>query len=200
MKTSFYYRTIDEFSAAQLLIHDTNKMIMDRKHIRFSPISLSTKYINGEFRSNVNIPKHKPGKKKYLAVAHANKSLLDSINVNLPGILMKNGFELAPRVNSEPKHVYKKTTKNIKLQSHTELMAIASVFNKAFGHGNWRIRGPKHMKKILNNIELSKESNAISFGNSWYENQYPTGVAVKIVVNQKDADIDKYLFKVKLKV
>jgi len=201
MKTAFFYRTIDEYNKVQTLISEMNSLIKQRKKVSYDAMSVYTKYLDGKNKSCTNIPKHNPGKKKYLAVVRANKSVLDSVNINVPALLIKQNLQLAPKVDCGPKYKGKKTIKNVILQTRTELLAIVSAFDKAFGHGNWRISGPKHMQKILKNIELTKHDTSTAFmSHNWYENKYKHGVPAKIIVNQEDADINKYLFKVKLKV
>jgi len=200
MKAAFFYRTVNEYKAAKELVNDLNDTIKERKHVSYNAIIISTKYLDNRNKSLSNIPKKKPGKKKYTALIRANQSFVERAGVNIPVSLIEAGFQLVPKTDNGPAYKGKKTTKRIKIMSETELLTIISVFDNAFGHGNYHISGgPRHMKKILKNMELS-EGNTNALGFSWFNNQYPNGIPVKIKVNQEEANIDKYLFKVKLKV
>ena len=201
MKISFFYRTVNEYNSAETLVSEVNGTIRKKIGYRDSLawVQLHTKYTLKGPRKDTKIPKNKPGKKKYIATIRANKHKMDELNIDLKRLLSKLNFELVPNVAGTPEYTGETSEKRIKLMSHTEFRAITSVFNKAFGHGNWRINGPKHLQQTLKNLELTLERPRNNRFNSPFLDRYGNGVSVKIVIYEPNVDIDKYLFKVKLK-
>lgn len=196
MKVPFYFRNKEQYEQAEKLVADLNESI--RKKLGWdsaSWINLHTKYT----KSNPvyhNIPKRKVTDKKYLAILHTNKEKIERVGINLERVLVGAGFELH-KVVDEPKYTGETTKKKVILTSSDEFNAIVSVMNAGFGKGNWQARCPRGTKKMLKHVQDIKNGNE----RFWtpIPDKYRNGIPVVIEVNQPDADINKYLFKAKLK-
>lgn len=206
MKVSFFFRTRDEFELMAEKVKILNEELSKRTGWRDNAwVSLNTKYTHNNAMFN-NIPKSKKTKKKYLAFLHSNEEKMNRLDVNLENFIINTGLELVDNsAGNEPKYTGETTTKRIKLQSHDEFRALVSALNNAFGNGNWRLDGPKKtltspgMQAILKRLQAYKENTNTPFV-SMFAEKYQNGVPVRIIVNKPDVDLNKYLFKVRLKV
>lgn len=209
MKISFYYKTQEEFHRADKMVKEANALLSSKRQWRSdtNAIQLTTRHgarKMGGMAWLINIPKTKKTDKKYLGVIHANKHLLDEHKIDFSESLKEAELELAPTLSEPPKYTGEKTRKELVLTGLTQFKVLTSIFNKRYGYGNWNIRGPKHLQKILKNyeetVERSNNPNALTFSSDYFSNKYPDGVPVTLVVNEPDANIEKQLFKMKLKV
>lgn len=202
MKIPLFFRTRDQLDSLVEAVKEINDTI--RHKVGWldaaSWVQLTTKYTN---KSPVydSIPKSKPGDKKYIAVIRANKHKMQQYNIDIEEKFASlDGIEFVDRGNNEPKYTGETTTKDYTITSYDEFRAITAVFNKGFGAGNWRIKGgPKKFQSVLKQLDAVRKRGPHDFGFNPYRGKYKDGVPVKLVVNQPDADLNKYLFKVKLK-
>jgi hypothetical protein len=155
---------------------------------------------------DAKVPKERVGDKKYIGIIHANKYLMKLCDVNPEEFLKANGIELVERDGGKTKYDGEKSTHPTILKTHAEFKTTTSVFNKRYGHGNWRIVGPRGLQRILKSIEPQPNTVAPpftfvfnDFDREQYIERYPGGVPVTIVVNEPYANISKQLFKVVLK-
>lgn len=168
-------------------------------------LRVHTRYLTDNQNWNSKIPKARVGDKKYIGIIHGNKHLMEICDVHPEEFLKLFGRELVPRHSGTAKYNGEKTTYQTILKTHSEFRTITSVFNKRYGHGNWRFIAPKRLQYILQQIEPvpnTTSSLTFTFGTSdrnFYLKKYPGGVNITIVVNAPDADIAKQLFKVVLK-
>lgn len=214
MKIAFYFRTTKEYSDIQALISEVNKKVTAKGgwSERMNTLHVATKYEKSSFagqarQQTVKIPKTKPTKKKYLGVIRGNKHVLDKVEIDLFAILEKNSVELAPTEDGPRKYDGEQSTAEFYLTGLTQFRTLVSVFDKRFGQSNWRVNGPKYLQKVLKNYELASEqsnnpNNIFTIINApdHFKDKYPDGVKVTIIVNEPNANIEKHLFKVKLKV
>jgi hypothetical protein len=210
MKLSFYFKTQEEYERASTIVSEANTFLKAKQHWKsdVNVIRLSSRHGNRKTRNQMswltNIPKSKPTDKKYIGVIHANKHLLDGQNIKLQESLEKLKIELVPTLPNPQKYTGEQTRKKFVLTGLSQFRVLTSIFNKRYGHGNWKIRGPKHLQKILKNyeetVEKQKNPNVMTFTTDYYSDKYPDGIPVTLVVNEPDANIEKQLFKMKLKV
>jgi hypothetical protein len=154
----------------------------------------------------MKVPKERVGEKKYIGIIVGNKHRMKVCNVQPTEFLQTAGLELVPHVDGKTKYDGEKSSHPTIIRTHAEFKTITSVFNKRYGHGNWRIVGPRGLQNILKKIE--PQPNTVSspftfqfndFDTDQYLERYPGGVPVTIVVNEPNANISKQLFKVVLK-
>ena len=207
MKIPFYYRTRNEycevFDYTQVINTETRKMSkFKNKYL----LQVHTRYLADDKNWDAKIPKQRVGDKKYIGIIHANRYLMKLCDVNPEEFLKTIGLELVERDGGETKYRGKKTTHPTIIRTHAEFKTITSVFNKRYGHGNWRISGPRRLQTILKKIEPTPNTAASpfvfiynDFDTDQYLAKYPGGVPVTIIVNAKHANIAKQLFKVVLK-
>lgn len=199
MKVPVFFRTRNQLEALKNFSVEINATIRQKVGWALtSAVTMTTKYSEktGMFD---NIPKNKPGKKKYMAVFHANKEKMDRLGIDLERMLSKiDGIELVRRGDDGAKYKGEKTTATFPLTSEEQFKTIIRDFDNAFGQGNWRMKGPKNMHQLVKRVEEARSTR----DNPWllnYVRQYADGVPVRIIVNQPNVDLNKYLFKVKLK-
>ena len=136
---------------------------------------------------------------------HGNKHTFDKAEIDIYKRLNELDVELVPKTSSPPKYTGETSSCKFKLTGFTQFRTLTSVFNRKFGNGNWKIKGEgvRNLQKVLKNYEsYNDNNNIVTMGNapSFYRKKYPNGVEVTITVNEPDANIEKHLFKVKLKV
>jgi len=154
----------------------------------------------------MKVPKERVGEKKYIGIIVGNKHRMKICHVQPTDFLQAAGLELVPNVDGETKYDGEKSTHPTILRTHAEFKTITSVFNKRYGHGNWRMVAPRGLQNILKKIEPLPNQVAPpftfvfnDFDREQYMERYPGGVPVTIVVNEPNANISKQLFKVVLK-
>ena len=154
----------------------------------------------------MKVPKERVSEKRYLGIIVGNKHQMKICDVNPIEFLEGIGLELVPNVDGKTKYIGEKSMHPTILRTHAEFKTITSVFNKRYGHGEWRIVGPKGLQNILKKIEPQPNQVAApftfvfnDFDRDEYLLKYPGGVQVTIVVNEPQANISKQLFKVVLK-
>jgi len=208
MKISFYFRTKDEYGNVQSMVRETNSAV-SKTHgwgQQEPTLFVESKHmgISGK-KFNTKVPKSKPSNKKYIAIIRGNKHVLDKNGIDVYAMLDKLDIDIVSKMPSPPKYSGEQTKCKFNLTGLTQFRTLTSVFNKRFGHGNWRVNGPKYLQKVLKNYEDSGDKNILTSGvvanaPSFYKKKYPNGVEVTLIVNEPDANIEKHLFKVKLKV
>ena len=199
MKVPFFFRTRNQLSDVENFLTELNESV--RKKIGWSSaawIHMTTQYTN---KSPIyqNIPKKKPGEKKYMAVLHANREQMNRLNLDLERMLTKLGVELAPRNDKEPKYDGETTEAEFLFTSENQFLAAISTFDKGFGQGNWRMKGPKGMHNLVKRVQDFRDMGDAKPYLRSFIGKYENGVPVKIVVNEANIDMNKYLFKLKLK-
>ncbi len=203
MKIGFYFRTRNEyvevFDYIQALNTETRKI--PKFHNKYL-LRVHTRYLADEQNWDSKIPKARVGNKKYIGIIHGNKHLMKMCDVQPEEFLTAFGRELVPHEAGVSKYDGEKTRHETILKSHSEFKTVTSVFNKRYGHGNWRIIGPKKLQHILQKIEPVQigRPNQFTFvfadsDEDYYRKRYPGGVNVTIVVNEPNADVAKQLFK-----
>ena len=200
MKVPFYFRTRDELASFQTALLELNSEI--RKQIGWSSAALvqfTTKYTEKNPIFN-NIPKSKHGEKKYIGVLHANQEKMERLNIDLEEWVTKiDGLELVRRGDDGPKYAGETTKGKFVVKTESQFTSLISVLDTAFGHGNWRIKGPqRNVRQLIKRVEEAQSRTDNPFLMN-YVRQYKNGVPLGITVNQPNADLNKYLFKVKLK-
>jgi hypothetical protein len=200
MKVPVYFRTRNELDAIQSFVMELNAEI--RQKIGWDNaawIHMTTVYT---VKSPIfeHIPKNKRGDKKYIAVIHANKQKMKRLNINLEELLTKiDGIELVRCGDDGPKYTGETTKTEFVVTTESQFTALISVLDKGFGNGNWRIRGPqKNVRQIIKRVEQAKTNTNNPFLLQ-YVKKYQDGVPLRITVNEPNADLNKYLFKVRLK-
>lgn len=206
LKTAFYYRTREEYEKVVKFVQELN----EEKRTTHSPnkwpiVRVHSRYISTNAVSTNQIPKSVPGKKKYIGVITGNNYVLKKHGVYPDRFLQFLGIELVTNDTNTQKYDGEKTTYPATLRTHNEFKTVTSVFNKRFGHGNWRIQGPKQLQDILRKIEPTQAAAGqfvMLFDDTLvtkYKDKYPGGVPVTFIANEANADIAKLLFKVVLK-
>lgn len=205
MKISFYYKTKEEYTRTKDLVREINGAAKSRQWGSSNTVSITTKHMDSNGTFNTNIPKSRAANKKYIGVIRGNKHVLDENGIDVHAMLNKIDIDTVSKIPSPVKYDGETTSCEFKLTGFTQFRTLTSVFNKRFGCGNWNVKGPKSLQKVLKNYEGSEEkSNTVTLGvgnaGSYYRKKYPKGVEVILTVNEPDANIEKHLFKVKLKV
>lgn len=207
MNISFYYRTQEDYLRVGTWVKEINVLLSSKRRwsSNIDVIRLSSRHIDKSgAKWLTKIPKSKPADKKYLGIVHANKHLMDKNKIEIREALEKMKIELAPTLPKPQKYTGEQSRKGFILTGLTQFKVLTSIFNKRYGHGNWSVKGPKHLQKILKNyeetIETQNNPNALTFASDYYSSKYPNGIPVTLVVNEPDANIEKQLFKMKLKV
>ena len=203
MKISFYFKTQNEFKRVLDLLKEINDTTaIGRRWDTNRALSITCKHVD-HLKFNTNIPKSRPGDKKYIGVLRGNKHLLDKAEIDIYKKLNELDIAQVPKVDAPPKYTGEVSTCKFNLSGFTQFRTLTSVFNTKFGYGNWKIKGEgvKNLQKVLKNYESYDDGRAVLIGNapSFYRKKYPNGVEVTITVNEPDANIEKHLFKVKLK-
>lgn len=202
MNIAFFYRTRKEYDEVAHYVQALNLEKQETTQIRINLLRLHTRYRRNENDAwDAKIPKARPGTKKYLAIISGNKRLMKICDVQPEEFLEKMGREIVSKIPHKSKYDGERTTHSVVLQTHQEFCTITSVFNKRYGHGNWRIQGPKRLQYILKKIEPSDDEDFFYGGLDMerYKQKYSDGVRVTLVVNEPDANIEKQLFKAVLK-
>jgi len=202
MKISFYFTTQNEYNQVKDLVKGLNAGITNS--YRWTPngvLSVTSKHVETSGRFNTNIPKSRSSDKKYIGVIRGNKHVLDKAEIDIYGLLKEIDAYLVPKLPEIPKYDGEISSCKFALTGFTQFRTLSSVFNARFGHGNWRVNGPKKLQRILKNYEKRADRNVVTIGNApdFYGKKYTDGVEVTIIVNEPDANIEKHLFKVKLK-
>lgn len=202
MKISFYFTTQNEYNQVKALVKELRSELTSSYRWSMDALSLTSKHIETNGKANTNIPKNRPGDKKYIGVIRANKHTLDKAEINIYARLEKIDVTLVPKSPETPKYDGEISSCKFKLAGFTQFRTLSSVFNARFGHGNWHINGPKKLQRILKNYERYTDRNTVTLGGSHarFVEEHEGGVEVTIIVNEPDANIEKHLFKVKLKV
>lgn len=204
MKISFNYKTQNEYKRVLDLVREINVATKTvRKWDSNNAINVTSKHVD-HLKFNTNIPKNRAGDKQYIGVLRGNKHVLDKAEIDIYAKLNEIDIELVPKVTAPPKYTGETSSCKFKLSGFTQFRTLTSVFNTKFGYGNWKIKGEgvKNLQKVLKNFESYNDGKTVMLGNapSFYRKKYPNGVEVTITVNEPDANIEKHLFKVKLKV
>lgn len=202
LKIAFYYRTRNEYNEVVTYINALNleKQSIPQLHNKIL-LLIHTRY---RYRSNnkndtwlwdSKIPGNRPGKKKYIGVIVGNCHRMKICDVQPEEFLQELGREIVPKIAGTSKFDEYKTMHPVTIKTYEEFKTITSVFNKRYGHGNWRIRGPKKLQEKLKLIE----SNADELFYDASLKRYPNGIPVTLIVKEPNANIPKQLFKVVLK-
>jgi len=196
-KTAFYFKTQEEYHRVFLFVEELNKNARERLKIRGSIITALSRYVGDPRADNVptSVPYNKPTKKKYIGVLEGNKHNMRRADIDPVEVLKKLGVERIQHSDSLPKYQDETSSDYAHIKGYEQFKKLVSVFNKRFGHGNWRIHGPK---KLQEKLKFMDDINA-----KWGEADrlrkiYPDGIKVKIVVNEPDIEVKKYIFKVVL--
>ena len=200
MKIAIYFRTRDQLDSVVATTKELNELV--RQRVGWldvaSWVQLTTKYTDKN-PVHDNIPKSKPGDKKYIAVIHANKHKMDQYNIDLEEKFANlDGIELVRRGDDGPKYKGETTKTTFTVTTEEQFTELVRVFDAGFGHGNWRVKGPnRNLRQLIRRVEEARRSNNQFMIN--YVRQYKDGVPLRITVNQENADLNKYLFKLRLR-
>lgn len=199
MKTSFYYRTREDFAKVWYVVERLNKELQEKYKFRSSTLSVRSQYLGDpkKDRSESHIPSRIPTKKKFIGVIVGNKHQMKRSGADPVTILESLNLPRVQHSDSHPKYTGKTSKVNTHIKSGTQLRALASMFDKQFGVGTWRIQGPK---KLLSKAKAMEEQTK-----DWGEGQrlrraYPNGIPVTLVVHKPDIDVRKYIFKLALMI
>lgn len=195
-KTAFYFKTQEEFHRIFLFAEKLNHDARTRMKIRGLIISAKSRYV-GDPRADCNptfVPFKTATKKKYIGILAGNKHNMDRSGIDPVAILKELGVERVQHSDSLPKYQGETSSGHMHIKGHEQFKKLVSIFNKRFGHGNWRIQGPK---KLQEKLKLMDDDNKWGEGDRWRK-VYPNGIKVKIVVNEPDVEVKKYIFKVAL--
>lgn len=206
MKFAFYYRTRNEYHEVQNYVDKLNAEMEENHRIRNRTLlRMHTRYQTKDKVDNwvwdSKVPKERVGTKKYIGIVLANCHLLKRCDVQPDKFLQELGREVVPKIAGVSKYDGTKSVHPVMIKTHRELRKISSVFNKRYGHGNWRFSGPKGLQEKLRQIE-PRDGLSFTIGDFRRDmllEKYPNGIPVKLVVYEKDANIPKQLFKVVLK-
>jgi len=209
LKTAFYFRTRTEFNTVREYVNKLNAEFNTKSKWRAKDtILVYSRYTSNGPNSTwaKSIPASVPGDKKYIGVIQGNKHKLRKLGIYPERFLPHLGVELVSTKSQKPSYSGEQTTYQTHLRAYDEFKTITSVFNKRFGHGNWRIQGPKQLQDILRKISPRPEQVGSPFiifldqdDRDGLLAKYPGGVPVTFIANEADADIPKLLFKVVLK-
>ena len=203
MKISFYFTTQNEYNQVKDLVREiASGFTRQYRWSNDNLFNVTSKHVETSGTFNTNIPKSKSGNKKYIGVIRGNKHTLDEAEIDIYDLLKKIDVQLVPKLPSIPKYDGETSSCTFKLTGFTQFRTLSSVFNARFWHGNWQIKGPNKLQRVLKNYEEHDNDNVLTIGNApnFYQKKYPGGIEVTIIVNEPDANIEKHLFKVKLKV
>jgi len=197
MKIPFFFRTRNEFDTIRERVTELNKQISRQVgHDQGSWVYLTCKYQNDEIFWK-SMPRQKRTKKRYEAMLKTNKEKMERLGIDIEEFARSLNVEF-PTKDVTPKYLGERTEVEIVLQTHDEHRALVSIFDKAYGRGNWKIIGPRGMQQVLKRLQDIESWSQPIYYPSWMD-RYKNGVPVKIVINEPDANVKKYLFKMKLK-
>ena len=208
LKIPFYYRTRDEYNEVQTYMDKLNaeKQSMpqlDNKILLHMHTRYQSKNKDDRWSWDSKIPGSRPGKKRYIGVMAGNCHLMKTCDVRPEEFLRELVREVVPKIAGVSKYDGCKTTHPITIKTHQEFRTITSVFNKRYGHGNWRIQGPKKLQNILKQIEPRDDNPQIlyigDYERDYFLKKYPNGIPVTLIIKEPNANIPKQLFKVVLK-
>ena len=196
-KTAFYFKTQEEYHRVFLFVDELNKNAKKRLKIRGLIITAKSRYV-GDPRADNNptsVPYNISTKKKYIGILDGNKHNMERAGIDPVAVLKKFDVERVQHSDSLPRYQGETSSDYAHIKGYEQFKKLVSVFNKRFGHGNWRINGPKKLQEKLKLIDGAKSM--------WGEGDrlrkiYPTGIKIKIVVNEPDIEVKKYIFKVVL--
>ncbi len=199
-KTAFYFKTRDEFSKVFFFVNELDIRIKKKYDKHRTAIRVYSRYatLSGEdAKPNASIPKKIPTKKKYIGIISGNKHLMIRAGINFEDILKELNVELVGRDAGTPKYTGEKSSQSTHIKNYKQFRKLVSVFNKRFGHGNWRIQGPKKLQEKLRRQEGIAQGFPINpFVDEPKKNN--KGIKVTIVANEPNANIKKLLFKIAL--
>lgn len=194
-KTAFYFRTQKEFNDLYMVVDEINKAAKTHLRSRTAIIRVKSKHLGDPRADNMQnkfIPYSKPSKKKFVGVIAGNKYLLKRAEIDPKRILKDAELERVQPSDNTPTYKGETSERQTHIKTHTQLRVLASIFDKQFGPGNWKIHGPKRMQDKLKKMEDVSSPWGDGVG---YRKQHPKGIKVKLVVNQPNVDVKKYIFK-----
>lgn len=198
-KTAFYFRTVDEFNKVFFFVEELNKMAQKKYPSKHTYVArVHSRYAGNPTADNKPgfIPKKIATKKKYVGIISGNKYMLDRVGIDPEKILKELKVEIVSKTAGEPKYTGEKSKYDIHIKNHKQFRKIVSEFNKRYGHGNWRLRGPKRLQDKLRALEDQKLGFSFSHPDSPPDPE--KGIKVTVIVNEPNADIRKLLFKILL--
>lgn len=205
MKFAFFYKTRKEYHRVFEYVQAINKEKKESPKLRNRELlKIHTRYLSTKNNKwETSVPIRRKGEKKYLGVVIGNKRLLKRFGVYPERFMEYAGIELVPKNSNVPNHIDERTTHKMTITSYQEFKTITSVFNKRYGHGAWKIRGPAKLQHTLKELDNQKSEDITNFFSIFSSEdlvrKYPNGIPVTLVVNEPEANITKQLFKVVLK-
>lgn len=199
MKTAFYFKTREEFAKVWYLAEKLNAELYAKYKFRCHTFSVRSQYLGDpkKDRADSHIPKRVPTKKKFIGIIEGNKHQMKRSGADPVAMLEELNLSRVQHSDNSPKYTGPKSEYNTRIKSGTQLRMLASMFDKQFGVGTWRIQGPKKLLTKANAME--KETKDWGDGHMWRQ-KYPKGIPIKLVVHKEGVDIKKYIFKLALMI
>ena len=150
-KHSFFFRTRDQFEAAQDYVKvpndlSVNKYGMHRTSL-FEPDHVGWYCQHRAAEMWKKVPKTKPGSKKYLVVVRIHKKLEPLLQEDFVEHFCSLGLVPVPKGNNKPKYTQDDITSvKYRVNSVAHFKQLTKLMNREYGHGQWHLRGHK---KIL---------------------------------------------------
>lgn len=196
-KTAFYFKTQKEFHRVFLFVDELNTVAREKMKIYGTIIAAKSRYV-GDPRAESNptsVPRKIPSKKKYIGLLVGNKHKMERAGIDPVEVLKKLKIERVQHSDNLPKYQGETSSNHMHIKGYEQFKKLVSIFNKRFGHGNWHLHGPK---KLQEKLKIIDNANYIFGEGNRLRKIYPNGIKVKLVVNEPEIDIKKYIFKVTL--
>lgn len=201
LKTIFFYRTRNEYDEVFEYVKALNKEKQELPRFGHKILlRIYTRYHSKNMQTNrwvwsSNVPIRRAGTKKYIGMIIGNAHELKISDIHPEEFLQTMSLEIVSKIDSVSKYSGVQTTYPMNIKTYQEFKTITSVFNKRYGHGNWRIQGPKKLQSKLKHLALE----LTTIYKHELQTKYPNGIPVILIVNEVNANISKQLFKVTLK-
>jgi len=196
-KTAFYFKTQADFERIFLFVEEINQVARNHLKVRDQVIRVKSQYL-GDPRADAEesfIPYSQATNKRYIGTLIGNKHTMNRANIDPVAILKELKLERVQHNDNLPKYTGPISSLETCLTGYQQFKKLTSVFNDRFGHGNWKIHGPKQLQKKLAYLDNTDND----YGEpERLRRVYPNGIKVKIIAHEADIDINKYIFKIAL--
>lgn len=201
VKYPFYYRTRDQYEAASMLAREINDALLPPGVSLFEANPASLNSPPWKMRPvRDNMPKSKPGKKKYIATIILQPFDRSRLGFNVEERLVELGLEMVSKAPNKPKYTDDDLTfGDITFRTVEHFKKVSSMLDKHYGHGEWHYRGQRKIIAKLRQIERFR-GGGFMFGKPSKKEQelLNRGIKVTVAVVGKVTNLGPLLFKAQL--
>ena len=211
VKIPIFFRTRDEYKLADSYANRISDYAESKHGMTTRP--LGPQYVTIQSaavtvamgRIMRNIPKSRPGKKKYMATIGIAEQLYADArkDMDFEKDLTELGLEIVPKGQNKPKYKEEDITREtIRLKTAKHFKKVTSELNREYGHGNWHIRGARKIYHKLTAADYAREGGVPPFSpdREMIEKIVANGLKVDIIVTDKVDNLQQLLFKIELSV